>query len=111
MLQRGTHHDGMRARPRSDAGNACLLSPPRRSESDVNALRSEVHEVLGSRNVADEKFQAVVLDELAGLKVRVRAHAWLVRACLRVHVRELVRELCVCAWLVLGVHAVARACC
>jgi hypothetical protein len=35
----------------------------------VNQLRSEVHEVLGNRNMTDEKFQAVVLDEIAGLKV------------------------------------------
>jgi len=41
-------------------------------ESDVNQLRSEVHEVLGNRNMTDEKFQAVVLDEIAGLKVRPR---------------------------------------
>lgn len=39
-------------------------------ESEVNQLRSEVHEVLGNRNMTDEKFQAVVLDEIAGLKVR-----------------------------------------
>lgn len=39
-------------------------------EGDVNQLRSEVHEVLGNRNMTDEKFQAVVLDEIAGLKVR-----------------------------------------
>lgn len=37
-------------------------------EGDLNQLRSEIHEVLGNRNVTDEKFQAVVLDELAGLK-------------------------------------------
>lgn len=36
----------------------------------MNQLRSEVHEVLGNRNLTDEKFQAVVLDEIAGLKVR-----------------------------------------
>jgi hypothetical protein len=35
----------------------------------VNQLRSEVHEVLGNRNMTDEKFQAVVLDEIAALKV------------------------------------------
>lgn len=40
-------------------------------ESDVNQLRSEVHEVLGNRNMTDEKFQAVVLDEIAGLKTAV----------------------------------------
>lgn len=40
-----------------------------RREADVNQLRGEVHEVLGSRNVSDERFQAVVLDEIAGLKV------------------------------------------
>lgn len=38
-------------------------------ESEVNQLRSEVHEVLGNRNMTDEKFQAVVLDEIAGIKV------------------------------------------
>lgn len=41
----------------------------------MNQLRSEVHEVLGNRNMTDEKFQAVVLDEIAGIKVR--RHGWL----------------------------------
>lgn len=39
-------------------------------DGDINQLRSEIHEVLGNRNVSDEKFQAVVLDEIASLKVR-----------------------------------------
>lgn len=37
-------------------------------EGDLNQLRAEIHEVLGNRNVADEKFQGLVLEELAGLK-------------------------------------------
>eukprot|EP00878_Enallax_costatus_P018289 GHUV01019247.1.p1 GENE.GHUV01019247.1~~GHUV01019247.1.p1 ORF type:complete len:224 (+),score=76.17 GHUV01019247.1:41-673(+) len=37
-------------------------------DGDINQLRSEIHEVLGNRNVSDEKFQAVVLDEVASLK-------------------------------------------
>lgn len=37
-------------------------------ESELGQLRSEIHEVLGNRNVTDEKFQAVVLEELASLK-------------------------------------------
>jgi hypothetical protein len=40
-----------------------------RRETEANQLRSELHEVLGNRNMTDEKFQAVVLDEIAGLKV------------------------------------------
>jgi hypothetical protein len=39
------------------------------SDGDINQLRAEIHEVLGNRNVSDEKFQAVVLDEIAALKV------------------------------------------
>lgn len=38
-------------------------------DGDINQLRAEIHEVLGNRNVSDEKFQAVVLDEIAALKV------------------------------------------
>jgi hypothetical protein len=34
-------------------------------------LRSEIHEVLGNRNVNDEKFQAVVLEEIASLKTQM----------------------------------------
>ena len=40
------------------------------SDNEVNQLRAEVHSALDSRNVADEKFQCVVLEEVAGLKVR-----------------------------------------
>jgi hypothetical protein len=57
----------MTAVPSSDLAGACACV--HRRESDVNQLRSEVHEVLGNRNMTDEKFQAVVLDEIAGLKV------------------------------------------
>ncbi|KAI8470508.1 MAG: striated microtubule associated system I fiber component [Monoraphidium minutum] len=42
-------------------------------EAELGSLRSEIHEVLGNRNVTDEKFQAVVLDELAMLKGAVTA--------------------------------------
>ncbi|KAF8061372.1 SF-assemblin [Scenedesmus sp. PABB004] len=42
-------------------------------DGEVNALRGEVHEVLAARNAADERFQAVVLDEIAGLKSAVAA--------------------------------------
>eukprot|EP00878_Enallax_costatus_P042714 GHUV01050165.1.p1 GENE.GHUV01050165.1~~GHUV01050165.1.p1 ORF type:complete len:322 (+),score=61.78 GHUV01050165.1:181-1146(+) len=48
-------------------------------DGDINQLRSEIHEVLGNRNVSDEKFQAVVLDEVASLKVgtcSVAQHTW-----------------------------------
>ena len=40
-------------------------------EGDLNQLRSEIHEVLGNRNVNDEKFQAVVLEEIASLKTQM----------------------------------------
>jgi hypothetical protein len=43
----------------------------------VNQLRAEIHEVLGNRNISDEKFQAVVLDEIAALKVRGASIIWL----------------------------------
>ena len=46
-----------------------LFGHPADRDGDINQLRSEVHEVLGNRNVSDEKFQAVVLDEIASLKV------------------------------------------
>jgi hypothetical protein len=52
------------------AGAVLACCAPACREGDVNQLRSEVHEVLGNRNMTDEKFQAVVLDEIAGLKVR-----------------------------------------
>lgn len=39
----------------------------------MNQLRAEIHEVLGNRNISDEKFQAVVLDEIAALKNAVAA--------------------------------------
>eukprot|EP00775_Hariotina_reticulata_P010153 gene10153-10311_t len=42
-------------------------------DSDINQLRSEIHEVLGNRNISDEKFQAVVLEEIAALKHAVAA--------------------------------------
>lgn len=42
-------------------------------EGELGQLRSEIHEVLGNRNVTDEKFQAVVLEELASLKAQVAA--------------------------------------
>ncbi|GBF88940.1 SF-assemblin [Raphidocelis subcapitata] len=42
-------------------------------EAELGQLRGEVHEVLGNRNVTDEKFQAVVLEELAALKTAVAA--------------------------------------
>lgn len=37
-------------------------------ESEVAALRSEVHDALGNRNAADDQFKGAVLDEVAGLK-------------------------------------------
>lgn len=46
------------------------------SDGDINQLRAEIHEVLGNRNISDEKFQAVVLDEIAALKVCVH---WVIR--------------------------------
>ncbi|KAF6256136.1 striated microtubule associated system I fiber component [Scenedesmus sp. NREL 46B-D3] len=42
-------------------------------DGDVNQLRAEIHEVLGNMNISDEKFQAVVLDEIAALKNAVAA--------------------------------------
>lgn len=54
-------------------GALCLRSASHthtHREADVNQLRGEVHEVLGNRNHSDEKFQVVVLEEIAGLKVR-----------------------------------------
>mmetsp|Transcript_13822 Transcript_13822/g.24301 ORF Transcript_13822/g.24301 Transcript_13822/m.24301 type:complete len:265 (-) Transcript_13822:549-1343(-) len=37
-------------------------------ESDVNQLRTEVHDVLGNRNLNDEQFKGAVLDEISNLK-------------------------------------------
>lgn len=41
-------------------------------EQELAQLRTEIHEVLGNRNVADEKFQAVVLDEISNLKAAIQ---------------------------------------
>ncbi|PNW80868.1 hypothetical protein CHLRE_07g332950v5 [Chlamydomonas reinhardtii] len=37
-------------------------------DSEVSALRAEVHDAIGNRNLADDQFKGAVLDEVAGLK-------------------------------------------
>jgi len=41
-------------------------------EAELATLRSEIHEVLGNRNLSDEKFQTLVLDEINNLKSAVQ---------------------------------------
>lgn len=37
-------------------------------EAELAQLRSEIHDALGNRNISDEKFQAVVMEEIANLR-------------------------------------------
>lgn len=41
-------------------------------EAEMTTLRSEIHDVLGNRNLSDEKFQTLVLDEINNLKSAVQ---------------------------------------
>lgn len=58
--------DLLRLTERADAERAAR-------EAELGSLRAEVHDALGARNAADEKFQAVVLEELAALKSALAA--------------------------------------
>jgi len=41
-------------------------------EADLGSLRAELHEVLGSRNIADDQFKNASLDEISNLKAALQ---------------------------------------